>query len=539
MKKPFVKPVCIVFLLCAVLILVAEETPSTAGSDVSPAVSSAVSSVSSARSSASVSAERCITGSRYYLDPVSGDDKGDGSTAKPWKTLARARSGARSGDGVYLRSGNYGFFLERESTRSGYVIFLNEKGAVPVFSGILLEYKAKNTPSFLVFSGIRIIPEPVAQKPGTDPQDPNATLSTYAKTLDPVTIRNASKVMLVDCELSGVSKYLTEVGVLIEHSTNIRIETSDLHDIRRGFSYDDSRFLEFMGNHIHHIAASAFRGTDGKSTDILIEGNHAHDSNYEYSEDYCPRALNANNHGSAVAILGDRITIRNNIFHDGFNSAGIMTYDKDNSSSDVDYTDILIENNIVYDLRNNYVLRLYLIKSVVVRNNLFIGHRKSSGAQYYDTSILLHSLAAGATGSALTFSNNVVIGITNFGQWWPEVKQSNNMFYSCRAGTGPFMTESQVGGKSLVASVSKTSDFFERGFFENPLRFDWDTSVKSNSRGHGVTLNFALAANSPAIGFGDPSVQPEDGIGPINDKGFIERSPVKRTLLRHNAGPWQ
>ncbi len=485
------------------------------------------------------SVEALITGNRYYIDPVAGLDTGTGSSASPWKTLAKAQSVARGGDGVMLRSGNYGRFSELAGGRTAYIVYRNDTGAVPVFAGINLDYCQGSGNSYLAFFGIKILPLWVV--PGGNPQDPASTQTTYAKTEAPVYIRTANHVKILGCDIAGQSKYLTAAGVTVVSSTQVLVSGCVIHDVHRGIINTASQFLEYIGNDIHRIAGSAFMSSDAASNDILIEGNHAHDSNYDYADDYCPRALNANYHGSAVAIRGDRMTIRNNIFHDGFNSAGIMTYDQDNAASDVNYSDILIENNLLYDIRNVYVLRFYLISSnIVVRNNIFVGHRRATGTQYYDTAVNIDSVSAGADGSMLTFDNNIVVGITNFGAYWSSVKQHNNIFYSCRPGTGAFLSAADVGGNSIVAtSVSTvTSYLFEQGFFNGVLRFDFDTSVSTNAVGHGQTLDFSLAPGSLALSFGDAARQSADGLGTLDTNGFIKNSSLLRSVAQHNAGAY-
>ncbi len=485
------------------------------------------------------SVDALITGQRYYIDPVSGLDSSDGSIFSPWKTLSKAQSVALGGDGVILRSGNYGLFSEQDGGRSSYLVYRNDAGAVPVFTGIDLDYSAGNGDSYLVFYGVRILPEWVA--PGGDPQDPASTQTTYAKTATPVVIRAANHVQILGSNIGGQRKYLTPCGVSVADSTYVQVEGCIIHDVHRGIINTASQFLAYKGNHIHRITGSAFMSSDAASNDILIEGNHAHDSNYNYADDYCPRALNANYHGSAVAIRGDRMTIRNNIFHDGFNSAGIMTYDQDSPASDIDYSEILIENNLLYDIRNVYVLRFYLISSnIVVRNNIFASYWRSFGTQYYNTAVNIDSVALGLDGSMLTFDNNIVLGTTNFGAYWGTVNQHNNIFYSCRPGVAPYLTEAEVGGGSMVATgdPATTSYLFEQDFFNGVLRFDMDSSDPTNPVGHGQLLDFSLYPLSPAEGYGDPLTQPADGLGLLGADGFIQTSLITRSGARHNAGPY-
>jgi hypothetical protein len=482
--------------------------------------------------------EALILGRRYYVDPVIGNDSNEGSSSLPWRTLDKALATVSGGDGVLLRSGNYGLLREESNVRASFAVFRNAAGAEPVFSGIDLDYPAGGSTAFLAFFGIRIIPDWVDPLVGAA-VSPEGDL-IYTKTSLPVQFTGARGVRLYCCDIKGQNKYLTDMGVSVTDSQAVTVAGCAIREVGRGTTCNGSTNIQFRGNHIYGITGSAFRGTDASSTDILIEGNHAHDSNYDYGDLYCPRAPNSNYHGSAVAVRGDRYVIRNNIFHDGFNSAGIMTYDADSPTSDIDFSDILIENNLLYDIRNDFVLRFYLIDSnVVVRNNIFAGHWRGSGAQYYDTAVVINSLSSRGDAGALVFDNNIVVGITNFGTYWPSVPQHSNIFYSCRPVNGDFFTAAEIGGNSLVAcSASPTSLIFEQGFFNGSLRFDFEASDPANYVGHGETLDFTLAPGSPALGFADPLRQGEDGLGTLDEKGFIVPSAVRRTNLNHNAGAY-
>jgi hypothetical protein len=477
--------------------------------------------------------EGLITGTRYYLDAVAGDDSADGTSEHPWKTLGKAQSVAAAGDGVILRSGDYGDFSEDRAKRTGYVVYRRENAATPVFSAIRLRGSAPFDAN-LTFYGIKVAPNPVAQDAGVDPQDPNSTQSTYQKTADAVSLFNASNARFYACELAGQSKYLTSYGISIAGGSQILVKGCHIHDVRRGASNSSAHFVEYIGNHVHRIAESAFSSSSDCS-DILVAMNHAHDGNYEFTDDYCPRAAGENYQGSGVVIRHSGIVVRNNVFHDGFNSAGIITY----NAAGLETSDVIIENNLVYDLRSAYVLRLYRIKAnILVRNNLFVGHHDASGANYYDAGVALHSLITGSTGAALTFDNNVVVGITNFGGHWSDVQLHDNIFYACQDDASAFLSATQVGGSSMVASIAETSSLFESGFFNGVMRFDWDESDPTNPRGHHQTLDFTLSPSSPAKDFGATALQPADALGEIGPDGFLIANPLARPPNSHNAGPY-
>src|SRR5437773_803646 len=46
-------------------------------------------------------------GPTYFVDAVKGDDKNDGSKAKPWKTIQHGANRLKPGDTLYLRGGTY------------------------------------------------------------------------------------------------------------------------------------------------------------------------------------------------------------------------------------------------------------------------------------------------------------------------------------------------------------------------------------------------------------------------------------------------
>ncbi|MBK9990889.1 MAG: right-handed parallel beta-helix repeat-containing protein [Verrucomicrobia bacterium] len=475
-----------------------------------------------------------ITGTRYYLDANHGDDTATGTAGDPWKTLAKAQAVVQGGDAVILGNGNYGKFSDTNASRTAFCIYMAAPGALPEFTEINLNYGGRNGAAYLLFYRIYIHSLPVVQDLGVDPQDPKATGTTYKKTSNPISIESATHVWIAGCRIAGQSKYLTG-GININRSQHIKINQCHIHDASVGVSFSNSQFLEFTGNHIHKIAASAFQsGYMTLTADVLIEANHAHDANWNINDDFCPRApIGQIYHGSGVAIRGNRYIIRNNIFHDGFPTAGIAMYNDTNTA----FSDIRIENNILYDIRAYCALRLdKLLENIYVRNNLIVGHAHGSGTSYYDGGVSLSSLAVGATGNVLNFDNNIVVGTTDFGAYWGQVSQRNNIFYCARSNTS-ILDQATVGGGSMVlTATSLTSLRFENEFFSNITnhsQFTWDSISQT---GHHQLIDWSLSLSSPAIGFGDSSLQPPDGIGGIDADGFIFTG-APRSLVNHNAGP--
>jgi hypothetical protein len=77
-------------------------------------------------------------GRTFYLDPERGSDVGDGSTARPWATLAvvlrRHQSDLRAGDRLLLGSGDHGVAIINGQNQ-GFVTIAAEPGAAPRVQG--------------------------------------------------------------------------------------------------------------------------------------------------------------------------------------------------------------------------------------------------------------------------------------------------------------------------------------------------------------------------------------------------------------------
>jgi hypothetical protein len=138
----------------------------------------------------------------------------------------------------------------------------------------------------------------------------------------------------------GTNKHLTTNGVRIDNSNFITVEHSEIKETGAPVWMQDASDIRISHNHIHEMTGSAMRVLEGNSK-IVLEGNNVHGSTWKLYEDYTPRADGQTYHGNAVSIRSGSLIIRNNIFHNGWNSSGIMTYTGAGS-----FSDILIENNL-------------------------------------------------------------------------------------------------------------------------------------------------------------------------------------------------
>lgn len=86
---------------------------------------------------------RALTkGPAFHVDPRRGDDRNDGSAAKPWKTAQHGVRRLRPGDTLYLRGGTYHekIYLTRSGTADAPIVLASYPGELAVIDGGLREF---------------------------------------------------------------------------------------------------------------------------------------------------------------------------------------------------------------------------------------------------------------------------------------------------------------------------------------------------------------------------------------------------------------
>lgn len=481
--------------------------------------------------------ESLITGNRFYIDQVSGDDTvGDGSSSNPWKSLDKAISSASGGDGIYLKSGNYGT-LTYNKISDKYIVIQAEKNSKVEFSGVNISPIGGELQNIsLILYGINV------NYNNTDGTNDGA-----------VNIRYAKNVRIYNCDISGKSKYSTEVGVYPTYSEDIIVANCNIYNSWRGISYTNSNNLIFYYNHIHKIAGSAIHTGSAGSDNIKIIGNHIHDSNYDLNNPECPQPPH-NPHGSGISIRNSNMVIRNNIIHDGFNTAGITFYD---DGAPV-LSNILIENNLVYDIRNFYTVRVWNAgENIIFRNNTIVGHYRypylespdkitSTVPMRYDSALLFQTVASGYEDKkGVSFYNNIFFGCFNINTniLQNNILQKNNIFYSFKNSNNKFYNSTDLGNNSTVLTTENSiasNDLIAEVLFSKPIRFDQNyVDLQYDVKGHGEVIPFTLAENSIAVNYGDSLFQSLDSLGSVNSDGFITPSILLRDKIKHDAGAYQ
>lgn len=81
-------------------------------------------------------------GPTYFVDPVKGDDKNDGSEAHPWKTIQHGANRLKPGDTLYLRGGVYyeKVRLSRSGTIEAPIVIASHPGELAIVDGGLREF---------------------------------------------------------------------------------------------------------------------------------------------------------------------------------------------------------------------------------------------------------------------------------------------------------------------------------------------------------------------------------------------------------------
>ncbi len=498
-----------------------------------------------------------ITGNTFYLDAAQGDDiNGNGTSTNPWKTLAKVQSVAKDGDGIFLRSGNYGAYVENTTGRAAWVSYINDVGHNPVITNISSRFNSSRN-VYLAFYGVTVAPAWVnpagdaawqAAHPGsTDPQYAQSRQNTYMKTASPINALNSDHLMFMNCEIFGTNKHLTPYGVYLTSCNDVVIEGCHIYRVTRGIAYQNSARVSLLSNHIHNIT-STFIGSGAYCRDSLIEGNNCYDSNWSKAEDWAPRALNQNYHASFISIRSSDVTVRNNIFHNGGTSSTIMLYDDPDCPAI--YNNILIENNLLYDPQTQIGLRLNRVgNNIVVRNNILVGRKRydvSAGPMQYGMVFTLSNVAAGHDGSGLALYNNIFVGMASFGEWYATVQEGGNIFWSSLTtpnGKWTFLPQGNIasGSKVITSQTGYAPDYFTNGFFNGELDFSWtwEGTDLILPHGHGKVIDFTYAPGSEAINFGNSEQQSSDSLGRVELSGFITKDGQNRDGNHHSAGCYE
>jgi Right handed beta helix region len=365
---------------------------------------------------------------------------------------------------------------------------------------------------------------------------------------DIVNISSGSKHIVVDnCEIHA-DKYAkasttpgvpnTFDGVEISGATDIVVHRCYFHDVQRGLSIVNSSSCGILGNYITPQSGTAIQYTGGNSLFGII-GNHI------FGQDYVPYPTDpdapADPHASMVSIRSNELLLRGNFFHGMGSSSAIMCYTPDALGGENPYTNIQVEDTVVYDPTNPQSFRIYnLGDNILIRNNLFTGRARTDGTTCpdgynidqhyrYQTAVNVQSLGSGVSDySGLKMYNNIFVGTVYSGLSCVEL---NNVIWSWAVGTtfqattpsGTPVLNNTYGCGTNTLAMENTTFFAVAHDYKYPTR---------------VVENWDLAPASSGINAGDVENQSAGSLGSFSGN-FIRNDGNLRSPTAHDQGPYQ
>jgi hypothetical protein len=450
----------------------------------------------------------------YYVNSVNGSDQNDGSLDAPWQTVTKALTATGR---VGFFSGFYGSISETtDAQRTGRLTLKAVPGNYVYTPSIYLNY---DNPTL---AALRV--------EGFEVTSNNSNM---------VYLKNAFGVHIERCTIHAEKWAIKGKGrdaFEILNCSNILIRGNRVYEVNRGITTSNTTSLTVANNYFRTKAGTCIQYAGGCAY-ALIENNHFSGDDYVGYPDN-PDAPE-NPHSSLISIRSNDITIRNNHMTGRGrigNSSAIMCYNKDAAGGEDAYSNILIENNVIYNTINTYSLRIYnLGTNFVIRNNLIFSKVKdgtcngsSSDQRYrYSVALQVHSHAPGYDGSGLELYNNIFIGTVGAST---TVKEYNNIVWSWKSGS--WLSTSPSGTSYIAVSTwggcGNYSNIFESGFFKDniDLWFTVDDAV-----------DWSLDDLSMGVNFGDPAYQPSDSLGSIGAYGFLRMNGPPRSSTVHSVGP--
>jgi hypothetical protein len=378
-------------------------------------------------------------------------------------------------------------------------------------------------------------------------------VNVYATTAtggDVITVQNCESIVIDTCVLNtdkyakasgtpGVPYTFDGVGATL--SSNVTIKNTRIFNVFRGISVSGSNNWTIQRNYITPQSGSGIQYL-GNNSNFIVKLNHMHGQSYvAYPTD--PDAVN-DPHQSMISIRSNNISILQNHFHNMGTSSGIMFYQPDVSGGSNNYCNITIENNAIYDVKNNFVLRMYYLGSnIVVRNNLLAGKaRLDAGAgcvdgytpdsRYrFETALLVHSYGTGvSSASGLSLYNNILVGRLNVAS---SVVEANNIIWAWDDGTDRSTSPS---GTSKIKTSAYLGCDLAPNYFESTSFFSTTHNYKYLSS---AEENWSLAGGSEGKNYGSAANQPTTSLGAIGADGFLIDNGPARSSSSRDIGPYQ
>lgn len=157
-------------------------------------------------------------------------------------------------------------------------------------------------------------------------------------------------------------------GIMVSNSTNITLANNEISQFHKGIVLSKASDVSVVGNEVYDLRTTPLSG--GGVSDILVDGNHFHDSNpWNFG--------GAGDHGDLIhfwtvpgydAGQGDNITITNNLLEQGDGHAMLGIYMDDNRNG-IGFENLVIANNVVSN-GNAQAIRLENAQGSVTNNTV-------------------------------------------------------------------------------------------------------------------------------------------------------------------------
>lgn len=300
---------------------------------------------------------------------------------------------------------------------------------------------------------------------------------------------------------------------------------------------------------------NTFSLDDSDSFDIKLTGAIRGYITKELTLPYNILATSKWHNGSCFAIRTGDIVIRKCVVHNVYNNLGQVVYTYGVSGQTPRYrNDILFENNLFYDINATTLMLRFeslgpsLESKVIIRNNIIVGRWPFSStnnnswnpadADYHNYYTNNNLYWASAQTPALT---------TRWKEGWSEELgwYGNSRFAVWSDGTrvrGKPNLFTDMGFRGSTPEYNYTTDgitpFFviKSGVLAEREGFRFGGT---HTQDKGKTFDYRLASGSLGINFGDPTYQPEDSLGTIDEDGFIQDDGITRNAYRHSVGAYE
>jgi len=240
----------------------------------------------------------CTTASAatFYLDASTGNDSNPGTSEAPWKTIAKAQASTQGGDTVYVRTGEYGAFIDA-SARDSLLTYRAEPGHHPELDFIQLgDFANRGASVCLAFNGFTIAGGDSENRAVTlyevnQVQLSNCTLIGQGYQADDssagISIHHCTDVVIQNCMIKAQTDTVEGAyrkGIYGRYSHDVTVQDCEISRVAQGISAWGERWT-IAHNDIHHCDSDGIvlQGV----CDSTIRDNHIHEVyapiHYSYS----------------------------------------------------------------------------------------------------------------------------------------------------------------------------------------------------------------------------------------------------------------